>query len=240
MGTFTLRLDEVLDLGYDVWETADNGGRPYPIFDESYRDGLNQKILDHYMLHEIGQETVGKFRFALNRKMREIMPLYNQLYKSEKLIVDGDEFVTMSMVVNGETSGTDNTTSTSESSNTSTANSASRAIDSQFPQMELAGDQDYATSGTDTTGSTTTSASGNGGATQNGQSSGTMTNTTKGSAGSRAALLAQYRATFLNIDMMVIRELAPLFMQLWDTGDEFNNNGGMWYGRFGFGWYSGI
>src|SRR4051794_8476966 len=115
MGTFTLRLDEVLDLGYDVWQTD----TPYPIFDESYREKLNAKIIDHYMLHEIGTETVGKFRRALNRKMREIMPIYNQLYKSEQLIVDGDELITMNMVHTGETHGTEESTSTSESSQTS-------------------------------------------------------------------------------------------------------------------------
>lgn len=54
----------------------------YPIFDESYREVLETKIIKHFYLREIGTETVGVFKFLLNRKMNEIMPLYNQYYES--------------------------------------------------------------------------------------------------------------------------------------------------------------
>lgn len=59
--------------------------RPYPIFDESYRSGLNQRILLHYYTREIGFETVGLWKLKLNQKMAEIMPYYNQLYQSTLL-----------------------------------------------------------------------------------------------------------------------------------------------------------
>jgi hypothetical protein len=55
----------------------------YPIFDVNYKAGLESKILKHFYLREIGQETVGLFKLFLNRKMNEIMPYYNQLYLSE-------------------------------------------------------------------------------------------------------------------------------------------------------------
>lgn len=57
----------------------------FPIFDEKYRAPLCKKILYHFYFHEIGYETIGLWKFALNRKMREIMPYYNQLYMSELL-----------------------------------------------------------------------------------------------------------------------------------------------------------
>src|SRR5574344_2432049 len=57
----------------------------YPIFDESYRNHLESLICLHYYRREIGFETVGLFKLYLERKMREIMPYYNQLYKSELL-----------------------------------------------------------------------------------------------------------------------------------------------------------
>lgn len=60
----------------------------YPIFDESYREELNKKILRHYYTREIGYETVGLWKFKLNTKMCEIMPYYNQLYKSAQLEFD--------------------------------------------------------------------------------------------------------------------------------------------------------
>lgn len=55
----------------------------FPIFDESYRQVLETKILRHYYTREIGLETVGLWKLKLNTKLNEIMPFYNQLYKSE-------------------------------------------------------------------------------------------------------------------------------------------------------------
>lgn len=57
----------------------------YPIFDEEYREVLNTKILKHYYMREIGQETVATWQLFLNNRMNEIMPYYNKLYKSELL-----------------------------------------------------------------------------------------------------------------------------------------------------------
>lgn len=58
-------------------------GFNFPIFDESYRSVLETKILRHYYTREIGLETVGLWKLKLNTKLNEIMPFYNQLYKSE-------------------------------------------------------------------------------------------------------------------------------------------------------------
>lgn len=55
----------------------------FPIFDESYRNVLETKILKHYYTREIGLETVGMWKLKLDTKLNEIMPFYNQLYKSE-------------------------------------------------------------------------------------------------------------------------------------------------------------
>lgn len=60
----------------------------YPIFDEAYRTTLNKKILKHYYMREIGEETVGLFKLRLDTTMNEIMPYYNQLYESALLKFD--------------------------------------------------------------------------------------------------------------------------------------------------------
>lgn len=57
----------------------------FPIFDEAYRPILEKKILKHYYTREIGLETVGLWKLFLDTKLNEIMPFYNQLYKSELL-----------------------------------------------------------------------------------------------------------------------------------------------------------
>lgn len=55
----------------------------FPIFDETYRPLLETKILKHFYTREIGLETVGLWKLKLDTKLNEIMPYYNQLYKSE-------------------------------------------------------------------------------------------------------------------------------------------------------------
>lgn len=54
-------------------------------FDEEYRSVLCQKILKHYYLREICCETVGIWTLWMNTRLEEIMPYYNQLYKSAKI-----------------------------------------------------------------------------------------------------------------------------------------------------------
>ena len=54
----------------------------FPIYDESYRNVLCGKILKHYYTREICEETVGLWKLRLDTRLNEIMPYYNELYKS--------------------------------------------------------------------------------------------------------------------------------------------------------------
>lgn len=73
------------ELRYLIENEFDIGLKTYPIFDENYRKILNSKIIEHFYFREIGFETAELFKRYLNRTMCEIMPYYNQLYKSEKI-----------------------------------------------------------------------------------------------------------------------------------------------------------
>lgn len=57
----------------------------YPIFDPEYKPVLETKILKKYYLRELCDIPVGKWKLLLNIKMNDIMPYYNQLYKSQLL-----------------------------------------------------------------------------------------------------------------------------------------------------------
>lgn len=78
-------------VGYDDVNTVIQNAIPkifnfsWPIFDESYRNVLETKILKHYYTREIGLETYGLWKLKLDTKINEIMPYYNQLYKSALL-----------------------------------------------------------------------------------------------------------------------------------------------------------
>lgn len=78
MATYTITLEELSEF-HDIDKVA---LRDYPIFDEGYRLPLNKKILDRYWFREIGYETPNMFFFHLKRHMNEVMPYFNQLYKT--------------------------------------------------------------------------------------------------------------------------------------------------------------
>lgn len=99
MSFATVELRRLPELGYDF------GLADYPIFDEQYRNVLNTKIIEHFWFREIGFETIHMFLFALNRKMNEIMPYYNQRYKSELLNIE--PFSNYGYVENVERTGED-------------------------------------------------------------------------------------------------------------------------------------
>lgn len=96
----------------------------YPIFDEDYRLPLEIKILRHYYTREISEETVGLWRLRLEDKMNMIMPLYNQLYKSELIkfnpMYDVDLIRDHKTENNGESNNTSNRVLHSDNQQTST------------------------------------------------------------------------------------------------------------------------
>ena len=73
----TMELREVVK-DCDIFDRCD----PFPIWSEDHRGELEKKIIEHYYFRQIGFETVGRFKFKLNTRLREIMPRMNQLYKT--------------------------------------------------------------------------------------------------------------------------------------------------------------
>lgn len=100
MSDFTTEFRYLIDSEYPL------GLDKYPIFDENYRETLNNLIKNHFYFHEIGMESAQRFVFELNNVMREIMPYYNQLYNAE--LLSYDPFIEFSKELNQTTDNTQN------------------------------------------------------------------------------------------------------------------------------------
>ena len=265
----------------------------WPIFDEAYRLPLEIKILKHFYTREIGLETVGLWKLKLDTKLNEIMPYYNQLYKSELIEfnplydvditrdhegentgnhkTDGgfsdtanvsntaemDDTTNFTGKVNGTDESTTQGTNNQTNNNVKTVTGKNTNRYSDTPQGALTDLEanTYLTNATivDDNNSTTdngtlentSNVSYNDSSETNTENdtvkrvesnsksdttrTGTnynysdITDTTKylehvtGKQGtaSYSKMLQEFRETFLNIDMLVIEELEPLFMQLW-------------------------
>lgn len=233
MSRYTIELRYLIEGNYDL------GLKDYPIFDESYREQLNNKIIQHYYFREIGFETEALFKNRLNQKMNEIMPYYNQMYESSKLKIDPLSTIDLQEVFSrkskttGEgtssTSGTGNNTNNFNSTDTTDYGKISKFSDiaqAQTTPNEILNDK-YLTSATVDDGQDKNTNTGTNTSQTESTTSGTSTDernldedttlTRKGNNGtaSESELLNMYRETFLNIDMMIIDDLDELFLGIW-------------------------
>ena len=233
MSRYTIELRYLIEGNYDL------GLKNYPIFDESYREQLNNKIIQHYYFREIGFETEALFKNRLNQKMNEIMPYYNQMYESSKLKIDPlstidlEEVFSRKSKTTGEgtssTSGTGNNTNNFNSADTTNYGKISKFSDiaqAQTTPNEILNDK-YLTSATVDDGQDKNTNTGTNTSQTESTTSGTSTDernldedttlTRKGNNGtaSESELLNMYRETFLNIDMMIIDDLDELFLGIW-------------------------
>jgi len=165
------------------------------------KDKLAKKIVDHFLMEEIGFETMGLFRQKVKITMQEIMEsklplIYSRAIEYDPLVnVDFTETMQRNVTNEGESS----------------SNSSGLAVNSDTPQGQiskasiLAGN--YASS---------TSAS-------EGEATGTSTNEmgeeytkrVKGNSGVSATaqkMVEQFRDNIRAIDYEIIKELEPLFM----------------------------
>ena len=135
-------VDSVLDR---CWNKVFNFD--FPIFDENYRQVLCRKILKHYYTREIAHETVGRWKLALNAKLNEIMPYYNQLYKSE--LLEFNPFYDVDLTRSREGSGTRDTTgSTSNTSTESGTNTKTDTVTSKETSSDTSNSTENNTSKT--------------------------------------------------------------------------------------------
>lgn len=80
---FTIHVYDLLQNGFFAADVTPL--RFYPIWNESYREYINDMIIDYFMAWEIGFETEQLFYYALKARMAEIMPRLNVLFKSRHL-----------------------------------------------------------------------------------------------------------------------------------------------------------
>lgn len=227
-------IDSILD---KCWNKVFNFD--FPIFDENYRQVLCRKILKHYYTREIAHETVGRWKLAMNAKLNEIMPYYNQLYKSE--LLEFNPFYDVELTRSREGSGTSNKTSNNTETNSGTTKNVSsgsstnntdtlnRFSDTPQNSMDTQGIADSVplttvtkvnednTTTNESTDTLTRNDSKTGNGTENINNTDKYIETVKGKQGTEnySSLLKKFRETFLNIDMMIIEDCSDCFFTLW-------------------------
>lgn len=121
MSKYTIELRYVLEIGYDF------GLNDYPIFDETYRQTLNNNIINTFYFSEICEETVARWAIRFKNKMNVIMPYYNKLYESQLIEIDPLSKIKETKSIMDDANG--NNTTTSKENLTGTTNTT---LDNEF------------------------------------------------------------------------------------------------------------
>ena len=217
----------------------------YPIFDTTYKEALEKKIIEALFEYEIGATPYARWKIHFMRKMRQIMPYYNQLYESAVLefnpLYTTDYNRTFTRDNNGksdltsESEGTSNSkteaTTTDSSSASGGSENRSRFSDTPSGIVTEVEAGTYLTNYTYDSAESETTSSSNGtnntdvdDSFNNSTTSSTTVNNSEeyaehvvGKEGGQSymELVKQLRENIINIDMMVIRDLKQTMMLIY-------------------------
>ena len=207
MADYTIELYDIVKQGYKLFNFE------YDFYDENLKENFEKKFIDTYMFHEIGCETVQRFRHNLKARLNLIMPYYKKLYETElaskeiNFLLNKDLKETFIRDIEG--------TDTSNNVSTTNANSDSLSKESYLDNGNadlsltdgLTGISNNVSQGTSTSNSDSTGSN---------KSTEKTELISQGNIGitSSAELLQKWRDTIINIDKMIIDECSDLFMQI--------------------------
>ena len=101
------------------------------------RDELNKKLLNHYKYREIGFETFGRFVDELEITMNEIMPHYNEMFKSVEIMAElPSPFDNVDVTETFEQTTTGSTSAEGTTTGSSTGNSSENGSSSETSTSE--------------------------------------------------------------------------------------------------------
>ena len=199
MSKYTLSIKNLMKNHFDF------GLQSYPIFDEQYRETLNNNILYYYYEDEIGFETPELFKIYLNRTMNRIMPYYNNLYIAQKEILNKGLFNNINFTETSERK--------TDTESNSLTNSKGKGLYQDTPQGQISmtefEDQHYATNLTLNNNESNDNTNAN--------SNENYVRTIIGNNGNRypIELLKEVENNLKNIDDLIINELNDLFMGIY-------------------------
>lgn len=165
------------------------------------KDNLATKIVDHFLMQQIGFETIGLFRHYVKITMKEIMEsklplIYSRAIEYDPLVnVDYTETLERSVTNEGENS----------------SSSSGLGVNSDTPQGQISKDSILAGNYASNTSATEGEASGD----FSNEMGEEYTKTVTGNSGVSATaqkMVAQFRENIRAIDYEIITELEPLFM----------------------------
>lgn len=233
MSKYTTRLYDIINIGLFTQDEIESWFTDYELSDFLTtsqiltiqkagvwnKEKLAKKIVNHYLMQEIGSETIGLFRHRAKIKMNELMEeklplIYSAAIQYDPLVnVDYTETFTRNIKSDGTNSG--------ESNSESTSNSNGITLNSNTPQGRVSKDDILSGKYVTTTSGSESEANANSNTTTSGEAQNNTDENyekrVKGNSGVSATaqkMVEQFRENIIAIDRDIIRECSNLFMGL--------------------------
>ena len=233
MSKYTTRLYDIINIGLFTQDEIESWFTDYELSDFLTtsqiltiqkagvwnKEKLAKKIVNHYLMQEIGSETIGLFRYRAKIKMNELMEeklplIYSAAIQYDPLVnVDYTETFTRNIKSDGTNSG--------ESNSESTSNSNGITLNSNTPQGRVSKADILAGNYVTTTSGSESEANANSNTTTSGEAQNNTDENyekrVKGNSGVSATaqkMVEQFRENIIAIDRDIIRECSNLFMGL--------------------------
>jgi hypothetical protein len=233
MSKYTTRLYDIINIGLFTQDEVESWFTDYELSDFLTtsqiltiqkagvwnKEKLAKKIVNHYLMQEIGSETIGLFRHRAKIKMNELMEeklplIYSAAIQYDPLVnVDYTETFTRNIKSDGTNSG--------ESNSESTSNSNGITLNSNTPQGRVSKDDILSGKYVTTTSGSESEANANSNTTTSGEAQNNTDENyekrVRGNSGVSATaqkMVEQFRENIIAIDRDIIRECSNLFMGL--------------------------
>lgn len=189
----------------------------YSFYSEEHRKEFEEKFINYYFFHEIGVETIQRFKHNLKTKLNEIMPYYSQLYESEMKAKDINFLLNKDLKETfiREVDNTNNMTGDSLNKTNGTDNTDYKESNVSNGNANLS--YDSLTSINQNNNNFNNTNSSNSNVVNKGNEREETTLLSQGNIGitSSAELLKKWRDVMINIDQMILKECRDLFMTIY-------------------------
>ena len=233
MGNYTLELGQMVRRGYELFDFD------YPFYDPQHRDEFQEKFLLHFRYHEIGQESLQRFKYMLQDTLTMNHEKYLHYYKvklkadtlpwwdNKNNAIRSERELARTTNSNSTDNSHDEGHTSSFSQDDDISDSTNKYLDT--PQGKITNlDDGYMTTGTkdhsedvSTSNSDTTSSSdssSNSTNNTNGNTKEVYTRTEAGNVGSTTAgtIVSDWLSkAYINVDQMIMNDCEELFMQVY-------------------------
>lgn len=82
MSKYTTELRFIVESGFPLFTFE------YPFYDEAKKEEFQSRFIKHFFFHEIGQETAEQFKHYLEIKFNEVLPYYNEMFRTAQIQYD--------------------------------------------------------------------------------------------------------------------------------------------------------